>query len=51
MQFRSDLKHVLVTRKIIYWDDTVIFILTKRACFRFYGDERIAYYTAMSTRT
>ena len=46
MQFRSDLKHVLVTRKIIYWDDTVIFILTKRACFRFYGDERIAYYTA-----
>ena len=25
---------------------TVIFILAKRACFRFYGDETIAYYTA-----
>ena len=45
-QFREDLKCVLITRKIIYWDDTVIFILTKRACFRFYGDETIAYYTA-----
>ena len=44
--FRSALKQVLITRKLVYWDDTVIFILTKRACFRFYGDERIAYYTA-----
>lgn len=45
-QFREDLKLVLITRKIVYWDDTVIFILTQRACFRFYGDESIAYYTA-----
>ena len=45
-QFREDLKLVLITRKIIYWDDTVIFILMARACFRFYGDETIAYYTA-----
>lgn len=37
---------VLITLRIVYWDDTVIMILTKRACFRFYGDERIAYYTA-----
>lgn len=45
-QFREDLKLRLVTRKIVYWDDTVIMILTERACFRFYGDETIAYYTA-----
>ena len=45
-QFREDLKLVLITRKIVYWDDTVIFILAERACFRFYGDESIAYYTA-----
>jgi len=44
--FREDLKRVLITRHIIYWDDTVIMILTKRACFRFYGDETLAYYTA-----
>lgn len=46
IQFRVDLKAFLITRRIIYWDDTVIMILTKRGCFRFYGDERIAYYTA-----
>ena len=45
-QFRGDLKRLLITRKVIYWDDTVIMILTQRACFRFYGDETIAYYTA-----
>lgn len=45
-QFREDLKLVLITRKVVYWDDTVIFILATRACFRFYGDETIAYYTA-----
>lgn len=45
-EFREDLKRLLITRNIVYWDDTVIMILTQRACFRFYGDERIAYYTA-----
>ena len=45
-QFREDLKRLLITRKIVYWDDTVIMVLTERACFRFYGDESIAYYTA-----
>ena len=46
MEFREDLYKVLIKRKLIYWDDTVIMILTVRGCFRFYGDERIAYYTA-----
>jgi hypothetical protein len=50
VQFREDLKLVLVTRGIVYWDDTVIMILAKRACFRFYGDETIAYYTAHSSK-
>ena len=45
-QFRNDLRMLLITRRIVYWDDTVIPILTKRACLRFYGDETIAYYTA-----
>ena len=45
-QFRKDLKQLLITRRIVYWDDTVIMILSERACFRFYGDETIAYYTA-----
>lgn len=49
-KFREDLKQVLITLRIVYWDDTVIMILTDRACFRFYGDERIAYYTAHSKK-
>lgn len=49
-KFREDLKLVLITRRIVYWDDTVIMILTQRACFRFYGDETIAYYTAHSSK-
>jgi len=28
-QFRQDLKLVLITRKIVYWDDTVIFMLAQ----------------------
>ena len=50
LQFYSDLKKLLITRRIIYWDDTVIMIMTNRACFRFYGDEFIAYYTAHKTK-
>lgn len=45
-KFREDLRLLLITRAIVYWDDTVIMINTCRACFRFYGDETIAYYTA-----
>lgn len=50
VQFYQDLRMVLVTRRILYWDDTVIMIMTKRACFRFYGDEHAAYYTAHATK-
>ena len=46
LPFREDLHLLLITRPIVYWDDTVITINKSRACFRFYGDETIAYYTA-----
>lgn len=44
--FLSGLKRIVVTRPIVYWDDTVIMIKKARACMRFYGDENISYYTA-----
>lgn len=45
-KFKQDLYKKLLTLKLVYWDDTVIMINTKRACLRFYGNENIAYYTA-----
>lgn len=44
--FNNELKLKLLKKELIYWDDTVIFVDKKRACLRFYGDEKIAYYTA-----
>lgn len=44
--FKEDLRNEMLKKDLLYWDDTVIFVNTKRACLRFYGDDRIAYYTA-----
>ena len=44
--FKEDLYKKILTLNLLYWDDTVIMINTKRACLRFYGNEKIAYYTA-----
>ena len=44
--FVRDLRTLLLKSDLIYWDDTVISVNTHRACLRFYGDDRIAYYTA-----
>lgn len=44
--FKEDLFRLMVTRPLLYWDDTVMFADGKRICLRFYGDERIAYYVA-----
>lgn len=44
--FKDALYLRILKQKLLHWDDTVIFILTKRACLRFYGNETIAYYTA-----
>lgn len=45
-QFREDLLRLLVTRPILYWDDTVVMADKSRICLRFYGDETAAYYVA-----
>jgi len=44
--FMEDLRLALITRTLVYWDETVIMINKSRGCLRFYGDETIAYYTA-----
>ena len=44
--FIEDVKKEIYKQKQIYWDDTVIMINAKRACLRFYGNEKIALYTA-----
>lgn len=44
--FKEDLYRKILTLNLLYWDDTVIMINTKRGCLRFYGDEKIAYYAA-----
>lgn len=45
-QFREDLFRSLITRSILYWDDTVVMADKSRICLRFYGDETAAYYVA-----
>lgn len=44
--FIEDIKKEIYKQSQIYWDDTVIMINTKRACLRFYGNEKLALYTA-----
>ena len=44
--FKNDLYKKILASKLLYWDDTVIMINTKRGCLRFYGNKNIAYYTA-----
>ena len=44
--FKNDLYKKILKLKLLYWDDTVIMINTNRACLRFYGDDKVAYYTA-----
>jgi hypothetical protein len=44
--FMVELKIELIQRVLVYWDETVIMINTKKACLRFYGDDTISFYTA-----
>ena len=44
--FQEELRKECQQKDVLYWDDTVIAINKKRGCLRFYGDERIALYTA-----
>ncbi len=45
-KFVEDVKDACAKQKLLYWDDTVIFINTKRGCMRFYGNEKLALYVA-----
>lgn len=45
-RFIEDLKFYITHLKLVYWDDTVIMINTKRGCMRFYGNEDVALYCA-----
>lgn len=44
--FKQELVKRCIRLPLVYWDDTVIFVATKRACLRFYGDEKLALYFA-----
>lgn len=44
--FREDLSSRLLQEHLIYWDDTVVMLNTKRGCLRFYGTENISYFKA-----
>ena len=44
--FVEEVRTACISSDLIYWDDTVVFINTSRACFRFYGNDRIALYYA-----
>ena len=44
--FINDLKEYIYTLDVIHWDDTVIFVNSKRACLRGYCDKDIILYTA-----
>ena len=49
--FQEELRKECLQKDVLYWDDTVIAINKKRGCLRFYGDERIALYTAHLTKS
>lgn len=44
--FNEELKRSVIQLSLLHWDDTVIAIDKQRACLRFYGDEKLAYYRA-----
>ena len=48
--FNNDLKLRILNERIVHWDDTVIMIDKDRSCLRFYGNERLALFTAHETK-
>lgn len=49
-QFISEVRMAVIRLKLLYWDDTVIFINTARACMRFYGNEKLALYKSHESK-
>ena len=45
-EFVAEIREYCLTSTLLFWDDTVVFINTKRGCMRFYGNERVALYKA-----
>ena len=46
INFNDELKLKLLKERILYWDDTVIFVNKRKSCLRFYGNEQFALYKA-----
>ena len=44
--FMKEMRTEIINQPVLYWDDTVIMINTKRSCLRFYGTEKLALYKA-----
>lgn len=44
--FMQEVKKEIMDTPLLHWDDTVIMVDTHRSCLRFYGNEKIAMYTA-----
>ncbi len=44
--FMSQMHKEIINQSLLHWDDTVIMVNTKRSCLRFYGNEKLAMYTA-----
>ena len=40
----------IIKSHVVHWDDTVIFIDTKRGCMRFYGNDKLALFKAHETK-
>lgn len=48
--FKTELVLRLIKQPLIYWDDTVAMMNTKRGCMRFYGTENISLFTAHESK-
>lgn len=48
--FREEVKEECLRQNLLHWDDTVVFMNTKRGCFRFYGNEKLALYYAHTAK-
>jgi hypothetical protein len=44
--FVNEVRLQCIRSELLYWDDTVIFVNTKRACMRFYGNDNVALFKA-----
>lgn len=40
----------IIKSHVVHWDDTVIFVNTKRGCMRFYGNNKLALFKAHETK-